>query len=81
MDVVICESEWSTQVIDQARMIIHKLTMELWITIFVFTYVLYYYLLHSHNFGLRIKKEVVLLRFKLKKRSKSSRFDFLTEEP
>jgi len=52
--------------------------MELWITIFVLTYVLYYYLLH---FRLRIKKEVILLKFKLKKRSKSLGFDFLTEEP
>ena len=29
IDVVICESKWSTQIIDQAKMIIYKLTIEL----------------------------------------------------
>ena len=32
------------------------------------------------NFRWRTKKEVVLLRFELRKRSKSFRFDFQTEE-
>ena len=55
INVIIHKSRWSTWITDQAKMLICILVTELQITTLASTYMLYYYLLCSHNFRKRNK--------------------------